>query len=91
MYISGGYHRFSQALAQADHRAVEFPQLFLALRQALFQHKPVVGQGLDLQEIVEGGNPLQLFLALMIDDGLEQLPCFTGGANDEALPVGDQL
>lgn len=83
--------RLPQALSQTDHGAVELPQLLFVFRNALFQHKPVVGQGLDLQKVVEGGNPLQLLLALVADDGLKQLSRLTGRADDEALPIGDQL
>ena len=58
--IARGHHGDSQFLSQGDHRAVEVPQLLLALRLAVVQHKVVVAQGLNLQKIVEGRNPLQL-------------------------------
>ena len=57
---------FAQAFPQADYGPVKAAQLFIVLGHALCQHKAVVGQGLDLQKVVEGGDALQLVLALAL-------------------------
>ena len=50
-------------------------------------HEAVVGQGLDLQVVIPGGDPQQLLPVLAPDDGLVELPGFAGRTQDEALPV----
>ena len=89
--VTGGADGLIQLLAQADHGAVEVPELFLGLDHLLAEHELIVVQGLDLEKIVEGGDPQKLVLALVIDDGLEQLTGLTGGADDQTLPVAEQL
>ena len=56
--VTGGDHRLAQLLAQANDGTVVLPQLLDIPGQALGQHEHIVGQGLNLQEIVEGSNPL---------------------------------
>ena len=89
--VSGGAHRLSQLLPQPDHSAVELPQLLLVPDLAVPEHEGVVAQGLDLQVVVEGGDPLQLRPVLVLDHRLEQLPCLAGRAHNQPLPVGDEL
>ena len=80
MHIPGGRHRFVQGIPQFQHRAVEVPQLLFVLGRAVFQHKPVVVDGLDLQEIIEGCDLLQLIPGFALDDGGKQLAGLAGRA-----------
>ena len=81
----------SQLLAQPDNGAVELAQLLVALRDTLGQHEAVVAQGLDLKEIVERRNALELRVALVGHNGLEQLACLAGRADNETLTESDKL
>ena len=92
MHIARGADGLAQLFTQAHDHLVPFLDLVPALGDelALFvraEHKAVVGQGLDLQVVVPGRNALELPPVLPPDDGLVQLPCFAGGAKDQALPV----
>ena len=92
MHIARGADGLAQLFTQAHDHLVPFLDLVPALGDelALFvwaEHKAVVGQGLDLQVVIPGRNALQLPPVLPPDDGLVQLPCFAGGAKDQALPV----
>ena len=89
--IPRGNHGLMENLPQANYRAVKFPQLLLRFDDALFQHKPIICQGLDLQKIIEGSKPPEFILAFAIQDCLEQLPSLTGGADNQALPFIQQL
>ena len=86
--VSGGDHRFAQFLAQPDDFPVVLPEVFVGFGLVFFvcQHKAVVCQGLDFQKIVKGRNALQLVVAFPVENGLEQLARFTGGADDQTLP-----
>ena len=84
--VTGGNHHLPQRLAQPDDGSVVFFELLHVLGHALGQHEHIVRQGLDLQIVVEGGDALQLILALSVQHGLEQLACLTGRADDQALP-----
>ena len=86
--VSGGDHRFAQFLAQPDDFPVVLPEVFIGFGLVFFvcQHKAVVCQGLDFQKIVKGRNALQLVVAFPVEDGLEQLARFAGGADDQTLP-----
>ena len=91
MHISGGHHRFPQILAQPNHRAVKAAKLLFIRRDPLCQHKAVVCQRLNFQEIIEGRNPLQFILALTLHNGLEQLSRLAGGTDQQSLPKLHQL
>ena len=85
--VPGGAHRLAQLLPQPDHGPVEVTKLLLRLHHALAEHEHVVADGLDLQVIVPGGDPLQLLPALALHHRLEQLAGLAGRADDESLPV----
>ena len=87
MHIPGGYHRLLQRIPQFQHRAVEVPQLLFVLGRAVFQHEPVVVNGLNLQEVIEGCNLLQLVPGLALDDGGKQLAGLAGRAQNQPFPV----
>ena len=93
MHVSCGNHRFSQFLTQPDNGSVVVSQVLVGFRLIFFicQHETVVGKGLDFQEVIEGGDPAQFVVALMVQDSLEKLSRLAGGADDEALPHGKQL
>ena len=91
MHVAGGTYRLAQFLAQPDDGAVEVPQFFLRLHLTVAQHEPVVADGLYLQIIIKAGNALQLTPFPVIRHRPEQLARLTGGADDQALPVGSQL
>ena len=89
--VSRRADRLSQLLAQPDNGAVELAQLLVALRDTLGQHEAVVAQGLDLKEIVERRNAFELRVALVGHNGLEQLACLAGRADNETLTESDKL
>ena len=91
MDVPGGAHRLAQLLPQPDDGAIEAPQLLLRPGVAVAEHEGVVAQGLNLQEVVEGGNTLELRPVLVLRRRLEQLPRLTGGAYDQSLPMLHQL
>ncbi len=93
MHIAGGHHHFPQFLAQLDDFPVVGPEVFVSLGLVLvvIQHKAVVGKGLHLQKIIEGGNALEFVVALPVENGLEQLASLTGRADDQALPHFQKL
>ena len=91
MDVSRRADRLSQFLTQSDDGAVELAQLLVALRDALGQHKAVVAQGLDLKEIVERSDAFELRVTFMGHDGLEQLACLAGRADNETLTESDKL
>ena len=86
--VSGGDHRLAQFLAQPDDFPVVLPEVFVGFGLVFLvcQHKAVICQGLDFQKIVKRRNALQLVVAFPVEDGLEQLARFTGGADDQTLP-----
>ena len=65
-------------------------QLTLSSR-ALAELKAVVAQGLDLKEIVERSDAFELRVAFMGHNGLEQLACLAGRADNETLTESDKL
>ena len=89
--IAGCHHRLSKFLTKANHRPVELAQFLLFLDGPLCQHKAVVGKRLDLQIIIKRCDALEFIVALAVNDRLEQLSCLTGRADDETLPVLNQL
>ena len=91
MDVSRRADGLSQLLAQPDDGAVELAQLLVALRDALGQHEAVVAQGLDLKEIVERSDAFELRVALVGHNGLEQLACLAGRADNETLTESDKL
>ena len=91
MDVAGGADGFSQLLAEADDDTVEFPQVLLAPGVAVAEHESVVAQGLNFQIVVKRGDALQLVPILVVHHCLEQLTRLAGGADNQPLPVGDQL
>ncbi len=93
MDVAGGHHHLPQLLAQADNGAVVGPQILVGLGLVFFvcQHKAVVGQGLDLQEVIEGGDAPEFIVALVVQHRLEKLSRLTGGADNQPLPLVHQL
>ena len=88
MDVAGGHHQFPQFLPQLNDLSVVVPQILVGFCRVLlvFQHEAVVGQGLDFQKVVEGGDSLQFVMALAVQQRLEQFARFTGRADDQALP-----
>ena len=86
MHIAGSHHGLTQFLSQTDDGAVKLPQFLFLFHNALFQHKGIVADGLDLQKIIERGDSFQFVLALAIHHRLEQLTRFTGRTNNQTLP-----
>ena len=96
MDIPGGADRLAQLLPQTDHRAVPLPDLLPVPGDGFAvpvrpDHEAVVGQGLDLQVVIPGGDAAQLLPVFPPNDGLVELPRLAGGAQDQALPVGVDL
>ena len=91
MHVSCGDDGLLQGFPQPDNGPVKLPQLFFAFCDALFQHKPVVRQRLNFQEIVERGDTPELFFTFAAGDGLKQLAGFAGRADDQSFPVGHQF
>ena len=77
MDVSRGTHGLVQLLAQGQDGAVEVPQLLLTVHHAPAEHESIVAQGLDLQEIIPGGNALQLIPLFSLGYGLIELPRLT--------------
>ena len=57
------------------------------LHHTLAQHEGVVAQRLNLQEIVPGGDALELRKVLALHHRLKQLSRLAGRADNESLPV----
>ena len=87
MHVAGGHDRLVQVLAQLDDRAVEVHDLLDGIHLAVADHELVVAQGLDFQDVVVIGDLEQLVVALAGHDGPVKLARFTGGAEQQALPV----
>ena len=87
VHVAGGDHRLVQVLAQLDDRAVEVLDLLLAVHLALAHHVGVVAQGLDLQNVVVGGNFLQFLVGGAVHDGTIQLTGLAGTGEQQAVPV----
>ena len=81
----------AELLAKLHDRAVEVLEVLVVIHRAVAHQKAVVAQGLDLKEIVKRGDALELVPVLVVDDGAEQLARFTGGADDQALAVRNEL
>ena len=76
-----------QVLAQLDDRAVEVLDLLLAVHLALAHHVGVVAQGLDLQNVVVGGDLFQFLVGGAVHDGTIQLTGLAGTGEQQAVPV----
>ena len=81
----------AELLAKLHDRAVEVLEVLVVIHRTVAHQKAVVAQGLDLKEIVKRGDALELVPVLVVDDGAEQLARFTGGADDQALAVRNEL
>ena len=91
MHISGGNHHLIQFFTQAYNGSVKVFQIFHAGSNSLGQHKHIIGQGLNLKEIVEGCNAFEFILTFTIRHSLEQFAGFTGRTNDEAFTQTHQF
>ena len=91
VHVAGGAHRLMEGVAQLEDGAIKVPQLLLALGQFLIQQEAVVGQGLDLQIIVEGGQLHQLAPGAARHHGVKQLTCHAGRAKNEVFTGGGQF
>ena len=91
MHIAGGDDPLAQLLAKPDDGAIEVAQLLLAPGRTLAQHEAIVAQRLNLQIVIEAGDPLQLGPLPVLRHRPEQLARLAGGADDKPLPVGHQL
>ena len=86
MYITGGNDHLAHRLTQPHDRTIEFSQIFLRVRHSFFQHKAVIGNGLDFQVIVERSDPLQFIFSRTENHFLEQLIGLTGRTDYDAFP-----
>ena len=91
MHVPRGHHGLAQLFSQADDDPVQLPQVLFVLDIPFPQQEGVVPDGLNLQIIIEGGDLLQLLLALPGQHRPEQLPRLAGAAQDQALPVTADL
>lgn len=85
MHVAGGAHGLAELVAQAQHAAVEVLQALFVRDLAVADHEGVVARGLDFEVVVEGGDALDLPLALALDHGADELARLARGADDEPL------
>ena len=87
MDVAGGDHRLVQVLAQLDDGPVEVLDPLDAVHPAFPDHILVVAQGLDLQQVVVGGDLFQLLVGAALHHGPVQLTGFAGRGDDQPFPV----
>ena len=85
--VAGGADWFPQLLPQLDDGTVEVPQLLLSADHPLTKHEHIIADRLYLQIVIPGGNTLQLFPALPVHHGPEQLSRLAGRTDDKPLPI----
>ena len=86
MDVAGRDQHFPQLLRQLRHFQINFLQILFVPHVGKFitAHKErVVAEGLDLQIIVKSGDFQEFFFTSMRYNRADQLPRFTGRADDQ--------
>ena len=91
MHVAGRAAGLTQFVRETQDVAVPVAQLLFVLCHALFDHKAVVADGLDLKIIVEGGEALELVPLRVTGQRAEYLARLARGAKDQPLAVADEL
>ena len=85
MRVAGSADRLAAFFTKLNDPSIELPQLFLVLDHALLNHERVVADRLNLQVVVEVRDFDKLRFRSSLPDRGEQLPSFTGRAENESL------
>ena len=88
--VAGRDDGLAEFFAQRDDAAVEVPEVLVVFRGAVFEHKGVVADRLNLQIVVEAAQALQFLVALFSGDGIENFARLARRADDDALAVLQQ-
>ena len=73
-----------------DNLSVQLHQVLVRIdhiRLFICDHKTVISQRLDFQIIIEVNQTGNLLVRRVAQEGLEELSCLTGAADDQSLPV----
>ena len=91
MYVTGCHTGLAQLVCQRQDGAVVIPQLLLILCRTIGNEEFVVANRLDFQIIIKIRNTQQFFPGGPAQHGGKQLARFTGGTENQAFPVANQL
>ncbi len=90
MHVAGSHHRLPELLSQFHNTAVDILNILHGADTAhpvRGNHKFIVSQRLKFQIIVKIHNPCNLHFTLLIQQRPVQLPCLTGAAQNQPVPV----
>ena len=91
VHVAGRAAGFAQLVCETQDVAIPVAQLLFILGLTLFDHEPVVADGLDLEIIVEGRKPLELVPLRVTGQRAEHLARFACGAENQPFAVADEL
>ena len=89
--VAGRAARLAQLVCEAQDVAVPVAQLLLVLREPLGKHEFVVADRLDLEVVIELGQPLDLVPLRALGKRAEYLARLARRAEDQPLAVTDEL
>ena len=87
MHVAGRNDELAEPPAQREDAAVEFAQILLVARFSVVDEKVVVAKRLNFKIIVERGEPVELGVAPVAHDGVEDFARLARRANKNALAV----